>query len=72
MIVNIIDVDDVEFLNPIHGEPALLVPVRTESGQSLELRFDTSGSRKLWQFLTALAELEATSPEVKPLGEPLN
>ena len=71
MILTISDVGDVEILKPLHGEPALLVPVVTERGQRLDLRFNPAGYHKLDQFLAALSTLASQTPEVKQLGEPL-
>jgi hypothetical protein len=50
----VLEVGDVEFLRPWNGDLALLVPVVMESGQCFELRFDTNGSRKLWEFLSVM------------------
>jgi len=50
----VLEVGDVEFLRPIHGDLALLVPVVMESGQRFDLRFDAQGSRKIWEFLSAV------------------
>lgn len=54
MMMIISKVGDVELLQPLNGKRMLLVPVVTDSGDAIELRFDEAGLQKIWEFLSVL------------------